>query len=104
MVKYNTHITDPDSPLKDVGMLIKHGGSGNEPPQMWANISESTSPMSLDLDVTSSKTWRPFFGKGGGGFRVEQIRDTQLPDNVSPQYFADVLVEFNELIQDPQDG
>ena len=29
--------------------------------------------------------------------RVEQIRDTQLPDNVSPQGFADVLVEFNEL-------
>ena len=26
--------TDPDSPLKDVGMLIKHGGSGNDA-QPW---------------------------------------------------------------------
>ena len=29
--------------------------------------------------------------------RVEEIRDTKLHDNVSPQQFADVLVEFNDL-------
>ena len=39
--------------------------------------------------------------------RVEEIRDTKLPDNVSPQQFADVMVEFNEineLIDQPYTG
>jgi coiled-coil and C2 domain-containing protein 2A len=76
--------TDPDSPLKDVGMLVTMQGS--EYPQMWANVSEMSSPLMLDFDVDNdAKVWRPFFSKGGG-FRPEQVREFSSVQELSLRY------------------
>jgi hypothetical protein len=75
--------TDPDCPLKDVGMLVTMNG---EYPQMWANISGNTSPLMLDFDVdTNAKDWKPFFGKSGG-FRPEQVRDLSTVQELNLRY------------------
>ena len=74
------------------GTVIPSAYDGKE---MW----DALEGLSGDEDGDGMAKWRQQ--------RVEEIRDTQLPDNCSPQMFANVLVEFNELnelIDNPYDG
>jgi len=57
--------TDPDCPLKDMGMVFNHEN-------VWANVQDASSNICYDsLDFSDGKAWEPFYKEGGFNENLE---------------------------------